>query len=97
MSHSNVPNASLKCNIAETKSPNRRVPSFLIYRRIKIDNTSVFNWKPETDAWLTRRKLNCLFCSTMYYIQFPFTYQLPEEHLSVSPPSVYPSFPSCGS
>lgn len=32
--------------MAETKSPNRRVPSFLIYRKIKIERASAFNWNP---------------------------------------------------
>lgn len=39
-------NAKLRCNIEDTKSPNLKVPSFLIYLSIRIERTSVLNWKP---------------------------------------------------
>lgn len=32
--------------MALTKSPNLRVPSFLMYRRTSVDTTSVFSWNP---------------------------------------------------
>lgn len=39
-------NATVKCNMAETKSPNRNVPSFLMYRRMRMAKTSLLNWNP---------------------------------------------------
>lgn len=39
-------NATLRWRMADTKSPNRSVPSFLIYLNIRMDMTSVPSWKP---------------------------------------------------
>lgn len=47
---SNKLNAMLRCSIAETKSPNLNVPSFRMYLNIRIDNTSVFTWKPTSSS-----------------------------------------------
>ena len=39
-------NDKVKCNIAETKSPNLKVPSFRMYFNASTDSTSVFSWNP---------------------------------------------------
>lgn len=39
-------NDTVRCSIAETKSPNRSVPSFRMYRKIKMARTSLLSWKP---------------------------------------------------
>lgn len=43
--------------MAETKSPKRSVPSFLMYRSTRTESTSVFSWNPEK----TNNHLSLLF------------------------------------
>lgn len=43
-------NAMLRCKMADTKSPNRSVPSLRMYRNTSTDSTSPFTWKPTSSS-----------------------------------------------
>jgi len=52
---SNVPKATVRCKTADTKSPKRRVPSFLMCRRTNADKTSLLTWKPTSKSESRKR------------------------------------------